>query len=85
MPALDIVDRLKLLASGDHLDLADIVCADAIEAIARLRSDTVEECAKVLDEAARDWRRIRDPGMANNAASYARRIRALALSSQDRG
>lgn len=48
------------------------------------RDAVIEECAKVLDEAAQDWRRIRDPGMANNAASYARRIRALALSSADR-
>jgi hypothetical protein len=33
---LDIVDRLKLLARGDNLDLADIVCADAIEVILSL-------------------------------------------------
>lgn len=38
-----------------------------------------EACAKVLDEAAQDWRKIRDPGMANNAAAYARRIRALSV------
>lgn len=37
----------------------------------------VEECAKILDAAAADWHRIRDPGMANNAKSYARKIRAL--------
>lgn len=36
--ALDIIDRLKLLARGDNLDLADIVCADAIAEIERLRS-----------------------------------------------
>lgn len=41
------------------------------------RERVIEECAKVLDECADDWRRIRDPGMANNAASYARKIRAL--------
>lgn len=41
------------------------------------RDAVIEECAKVLDNAADDWRRIRDPGMANNAASYARKIRAL--------
>lgn len=42
-----------------------------------LRAAVIEECAKVLDEAAQDWNRIRDPGMANNARSYARKIRAL--------
>lgn len=41
------------------------------------RNEIIEECAKVLDAAERDWRRIRDPGMANNAASYARQIRTL--------
>lgn len=34
-----------------------------------------ERCAKILDDAAQDWNRIRDPGMANNARSYARKIR----------
>ncbi len=48
------------------------------------RDAVIEECAKVLDEAAQDWRRIRDPGMANNAAAYARRVRALAIPSTDR-
>lgn len=42
-----------------------------------VRASVIEECAKVLDDAAQDWRRIRDPGMANNAAAYARRIRSL--------
>jgi hypothetical protein len=42
------------------------------------RAAVIEECAKVLDEAAQDWNRIRDPGMANNARSYAKKIRALA-------
>ena len=41
------------------------------------REEVIEECAKVLDEAAQDWRRVRDPGMANNAASYAKKIRAF--------
>jgi hypothetical protein len=41
------------------------------------RNAIIEECAKVLDKAAADWRRIRDPGMANNAASYAKQVRAL--------
>lgn len=41
------------------------------------RDAVIEECAKVLDAAADDWRRIRDPGMANNAAHYAQTIRAL--------
>lgn len=54
-------------------------CANCYEGkIERLRAQVIEECAKVLDEAAQDWRRIRDPGMANNAAAYAGRIRALA-------
>jgi hypothetical protein len=34
-----------------------------------------ERCAKVLDSTAQDWNRIRDPGMANNARCYARKIR----------
>ena len=37
MPALDIIERLKLLSRGDNLDLADLVCGDAISEIARLR------------------------------------------------
>jgi hypothetical protein len=41
------------------------------------RDAVIEECAKILDEAAIDWNRIRDPGMANSARSYARKIRAL--------
>ncbi len=46
-----------------------------------IRRNVIEECAKVLDGAAQDWHRIRDPGMANNAKSYAKQIRALALPS----
>lgn len=49
-----------------------------------VKLDTIEACAKILDEAAQDWRRIRDPGMANNAASYAAKIRALAVSRPER-
>lgn len=37
----------------------------------------IEAAAKVLDDAAQDWNRIRDPGMANNARSYAKKIRSL--------
>lgn len=48
MPALDIVDRLNLLARGDNLDLADIVCADAVAEIERLRT--------ALD----DWKQLAD-------------------------
>lgn len=55
-------------------------CAECYEGkIERIRSEIIEECAKVLDEAAQDWRRIRDPGMANNAGAYAKRIRDLSL------
>lgn len=57
------------------------VCEDTVAAIVAsycsVRNAAIEECAKVLDAAADDWRRIRDPGMANNAASYASKIRAL--------
>lgn len=66
------------------------LCAKAAQAIRNLtraslqpatptaRNVVIEECAKVLDDAAQDWNRIRDPGMANNARSYARKIRTLA-------
>jgi hypothetical protein len=47
------------------------------------RAAIIEECARVLDECAQDWRRIRDPGMANNAAAYAKKIRALAVTSTE--
>lgn len=52
---------------------------------AALRALVIEECAQVLDRAAQDWNRIRDPGMANNARCYAKQIRALALPSTDQG
>jgi hypothetical protein len=45
---------------------------------AALRQLVIEECAAVLDECAQDWNRIRDPGMANNARCYAKKIRDLA-------
>lgn len=47
MTKLDIVARLNLLARGDNLDLADIVCADAISEIKRLR----QALEVLLDEA----------------------------------
>lgn len=62
----------------------DAVMAHNLSEVVRITRETaIEECAKVLDEASQDWRRIRDPGMANNAAAYARRIRALAQSNQE--
>ena len=39
-----------------------------------------EACAKVLDDAAEDWDRIRDPGMASHDRTMARKIRAVQLS-----
>ena len=39
MMPLSITERLQLLARGDNLDLADIVCADAIAEIERLTAD----------------------------------------------
>lgn len=42
------------------------------------RAAAIEECAKVLDSVAQDWNRIRDPGMANNARAYAKKLRRLA-------
>ena len=55
--------------------------ADEIERLTKqlvtARADAIEEAAKVLDGAAQDWHRIRDPGMANNAKHYAKQIRAL--------
>ena len=35
---LDIKERLTLLARGDNLDLADIVCADAVARIEALEA-----------------------------------------------
>jgi hypothetical protein len=37
MTAPDITRRLEILAKGNHLDLADLVCADAITEIKQLR------------------------------------------------
>jgi len=51
---------------------------DALAAPPKQKRDAViEECAAILDAAAQEFNRIRDPGMANQARSYARRIRAL--------
>jgi hypothetical protein len=78
-PALD-------MATVPHA-LVDALCEDADleeaenEIDAKVRAAAIEECAKVLDNAAQDWHRIRDPGMANNAKSYAKQIRALAVPS----
>lgn len=41
-------------------------------------AEGIEAAATLLDEAAQDWNRIRDPGMANNARAYAKRVRTLA-------
>lgn len=45
--------------------------------LASARKAAIEECAKVLDDAAQDLNRIRDPGMANNARSYANKLRKI--------
>lgn len=60
MAAPDIVDRLGLLAKGGHLDLADIVCADAITEIERLRVSKINGID--LDEALRLIRQHMQPG-----------------------
>lgn len=52
MTAPDIIDRLKLLARGDNLDLADIVCADAVAEIERLRASH-NRSSERTDDAAR--------------------------------
>lgn len=39
---LNIKERLNLLARGDNLDLADIVCADAIARIEELEKALLE-------------------------------------------
>lgn len=59
--------------------MSDTIAMTELELANNVKLDTIEACAKILDEAAQDWRRIRDPGMANNAASYAAKIRALAM------
>lgn len=60
--------------------LADVLTDNAAY-VRVIRGNVIEGCAKVLDRASQDWHRIRDPGMANNAKSYARQIRALSLPS----
>lgn len=60
------------------------VCAENYPALAAVRSATIEESAQVLDSAAQDWDRIRDPGMASNARHYAKSIRALHQSTEHR-
>ena len=35
---MDITERLERIGRGEHMDLADIVCADAIKEIMRLRA-----------------------------------------------
>lgn len=47
-----------------------------------IRNAALEEAAKVLDEAAADWHRMRDPGMANHDKTMAKKIRAL-ISARD--
>ena len=39
MATMDITERLEMIGSGRHLDLADIVCADAKAEIERLRKE----------------------------------------------
>jgi len=73
----------------DKLALADRTARMALSAhsagkVSRDAAEMRERAAKVLDNAAQDWNRIRDPGMANNARSYARKIRALPLASEAR-
>jgi hypothetical protein len=36
---MDITERLDMIGSGQHLDLADIVCADAVREIETLRKE----------------------------------------------
>jgi hypothetical protein len=59
MPALDIVDRLKLLSRGDNLDLADIVCGDAIAEIELFRARIAEQAREIarLEESIAMWRK----------------------------
>lgn len=79
---LDIVDRLKLLARGDHLDLADIVCADAIEEIVRLSAER-QALRKVLSEIAAYCEA--EPQTSAQAVMAKLAREALPLSSQTRG
>lgn len=41
------------------------------------RREAIEECAKLLDESAQEFNRLRDPGMANHDRALARKLRAL--------
>lgn len=69
---LDIVERLNLLSRGDNLDLADIVCADAVAEIRRLRSENAsltkvasqlfrERGDDYVDEPLKDHERSNEP------------------------
>jgi hypothetical protein len=72
IPAHDWVPHID-----KDIELIKAVLAAPPPSTQKVRDDVIEECARVLDAAAQDWNRIRDPGMANNARSYAKRIRAL--------
>ena len=39
MSVMDITERLAMIGRGEHLDLADIVCADAVREIETLRKE----------------------------------------------
>jgi hypothetical protein len=45
----------------------------------------LEEAAQVLDDCAQEWNKLRDPGMANQARSYAAKIRALIQTGSGKG
>ena len=62
--------------------LTAILATGLVPDEAAIRADERERCAQILDEAAQDWNRIRDPGMANNARSYAKKIRAAIRSNR---
>lgn len=63
-------------------DARAILATGLVPDEAAIRADERERCAQILDEAAQDWNRIRDPGMANNARSYAKKIRAAIRSNR---
>jgi hypothetical protein len=75
--------HIEFLA-GKRIVAALRSAASAPSQAGEIERKTIERCAKVLDDAAQDWRRIRDPGMANNAASYAKQIRALSVTGEAR-
>lgn len=58
--------------AAKEIERIQIVHSDEI---ARAIAGEREACAKILDKCADDWNRIRDPGMANNARCYAKKIR----------